>query len=67
MVVYFHNPIEEKNPKNVQRQIEKEAPSLFVQQFVLEMLIYLRIGWLCEIVKWATTNELYTYFDYHRQ
>jgi hypothetical protein len=44
MVVYFHNPIEEKNPKNVQRQIEKEAPSLFVQQFVLEMLIYLRIG-----------------------
>jgi hypothetical protein len=24
--------------------------------------IYWRIGWLCEIVKWATTNEFYTYF-----
>ncbi len=45
MVVDFHNPTQEKkNPKYVQRQIEKEAPSLFVQQFLIEMPIYLRIG-----------------------
>ncbi len=57
MVVDFHNPTQEKKfPKYVQRQIEKEAPSRFVQQFFIEVPIYLRIGWLCEIVKWATNS-----------
>ncbi len=63
MVVDFHNPTQEKKiPKYVQKQIEKDAPFHFIQQFLIEVPIYWRIGWLCEIVKWATTNEFYTYF-----
>jgi len=61
-LLIFRIQHKKKIPKYVQRQIEKEAPSPFVQQFLIEVHIYLRIGWLCEIVKWATTNELYTYF-----
>jgi hypothetical protein len=45
MVFDFHNPTQEKkNPKYVRRQIEKEAPSFFVQQLLIEVPIYLRIS-----------------------
>jgi len=41
MVVDFHNPTQEKKfPKYVQRQIEKDTPFRFVQQFLIEVPIY---------------------------
>jgi hypothetical protein len=41
IVVDFHNPTQEKKfPKYVQRQIEKDAPFRFVQQFLIEVPIY---------------------------
>ncbi len=58
IVVEFHNQTQEKKiPKYVQRQIEKDAPFRFVQQFLIEVPIYWRIGWLCEIVKWGTNDK----------
>jgi hypothetical protein len=41
IVVEFHNQTQEKKiPKYVQRQIEKDAPFRFVQQFLIEVPIY---------------------------